>query len=663
VASVRGRIIGVASTLAVFAAALMAESPSALAVTPVTCPGLQAAIDSATAGEVLQLGPGICATNLTVNNTAAFTLQGLRAVLQPLDASQSIVESAADVRFTLHSLTFSSASDAAAVDLSGPGAAITISGNTFTGDHSAGVYISNAGPSTTTQATVISGNTFSGDTAVFGGALSVIGLTAPLTISGNTFTNDTVIGGGGAINVINSVPATGPVQITGNTFTANTAEEVGGAAMIELAHGQLLTLTSNTFQANKITGSGTAASGLFEREGGAVFLAAINGDTPLAAVQSHNTFLNNVIDETESHPAPPVPVPAGGAGEWILGVSVHSTGDRFLGNRIAVHDGRPPEGGALGVFAAPGTTSALPGLFSGTNDLFSGNSTAVGGWGGAIYVGGPVENCTGSCPPSSLTLQDSTVVHNRVDTGAGSEGGAIWGSAHDGLALGNSIVFANTPKPELFGFSSAPPTIRFSDVCAEAGGPAVPSHAGNLCTDPMLTSSGAETAASPTLDAGANALVPAGLTTDLAGNARIRASRLSCKGLGPAVVDMGAYEFVGHGPKPQCLDTSKPIVRIVSRRLTRKHGKASVKLGCPRGQSYCDGTVELDTAAARGQHATRLGAKHFHIKGGHEAALAIHLSSGHLGSASTIKVTVKTVARDKAGRRGRSHRKLTLTLH
>lgn len=104
---------------------------------------------------------------------------------------------------------------------------------------------------------MISGNTFSGDAAVFGGALSVSGLTAPLTISGNTFTNNTVTGGGGAILVVNGLPATSPVQVTGNTFTGNTAEEAGGAVLIELTHGQPVTLASNTFQANKITGSGT----------------------------------------------------------------------------------------------------------------------------------------------------------------------------------------------------------------------------------------------------------------------------------------------------------------------------------------------------------------------------------------------------------------------
>ena len=80
--------------------------------------------------------------------------------------------------------------------------------------------------------------------------------------------------------------------------------------------------------------------------------------------------------------------------------------------------------------------------FTGSDDLFLGNSTAAGGWGGAIYVGGPAADCVGTCPASSLTLLDSTVVANSVDPGAGSEGGAIWGSPNDSLTLENTIVGA-----------------------------------------------------------------------------------------------------------------------------------------------------------------------------------------------------------------------------
>jgi hypothetical protein len=40
-----------------------------------------------------------------------------------------------------------------------------------------------------------------------------------------------------------------------------------------------------------------------------------------------------------------------------------------------------------------------------------------------------------------------------VDAGLGSQGGAIWGDPNDTLALSNSIVYGNTPQPEIFGFT------------------------------------------------------------------------------------------------------------------------------------------------------------------------------------------------------------------
>jgi hypothetical protein len=171
--------------------------------------------------------------------------------------------------------------------------------------------------------------------------------------------------------------------------------------------------------------------------------------------------------------------------------------------------------------------------------------------GGAVYVCGPVGDCTGTCPGSSLTLDDSTLVGNSVDAGSGSEGGALWGSGNDTLALANSILYGNTPQPEIYGFGTL--TLKYSDVCAETGGPAVPSGAGNICANPNLNADGTETENSPTVDAGSNALVPAGLTTDIAGNPRIVANHLGCTSTPqPAVVDMGAFEATFHGPAPPC---------------------------------------------------------------------------------------------------------------
>ncbi len=43
------------------------------------------------------------------------------------------------------------------------------------------------------------------------------------------------------------------------------------------------------------------------------------------------------------------------------------------------------------------------------------------------------------------------------------------------------------------------------------------------------------------------------------------------------------------------LDRANPVVRIATTGLTLKRGAVQVRVACPRGQSYCDGTVEVDT--------------------------------------------------------------------
>ncbi|MEA2207349.1 MAG: hypothetical protein QOE77_4125, partial [Blastocatellia bacterium] len=102
----------------------------------------------------------------------------------------------------------------------------------------------------------------------------------------------------------------------------------------------------------------------------------------------------------------------------------------------------------------------------------------------------------------------------------------------------NGIVYGNTgATSEIAGFDDGGTVdVRFSDACDPAPVPHV--GEGNICADPLLVAPAAgdvhETGLSPTVDAGSNALVPAGLTLDYEGNARILGAR----------VDMGADEFL-----------------------------------------------------------------------------------------------------------------------
>ena len=230
----------------------------------------------------------------------------------------------------------------------------------------------------------------------------------------------------------------------------------------------------------------------------------------------------------------------------MYGGVVHSTGDRFESNAITVADGepgQPPEGGALGVRgeAAMSPVPAEPGVFVGTDDLFRGNSVAAGGWGGAIYAGFNVVYCYTGCPGSSVTLQDSTVVGNRVEPGLGSQGGALWGGPADHVVVENSIVYGNTAQPQIFGFGGSA-AFGYSDVCNEPGGLSI-SGEGLICTNPLLNELDEETASSPTIGTGSVGLVPAGLGIDLVGGPRTSTS--TC---GRQVVDMGAFEWQGARP-------------------------------------------------------------------------------------------------------------------
>jgi hypothetical protein len=152
-----------------------------------------------------------------------------------------------------------------------------------------------------------------------------------------------------------------------------------------------------------------------------------------------------------------------------------------------------------------------------------------------------------------VALCDATVAGNTV--GAGASGPALAGSGADSLSLTNSIVYGNGSNPgsEISGFvfpapstnpctgagGGRPDAVSFSDVCAGAGPMSGP---GNICLTPLLMSPAAgnvhETAMSPTIDLGSNALVPPVLTTDYEGQARITDGN----GDTVAVVDMGADE-------------------------------------------------------------------------------------------------------------------------
>lgn len=122
----------------------------------------------------------------------------------------------------------------------------------------------------------------------------------------------------------------------------------------------------------------------------------------------------------------------------------------------------------------------------------------------------------------------------------------------------------------------------------------------------------------------------------------------------------GSPGFGSSGGRPGGVAWS---VQIAAARLGAANGTTTVRLTCPRGQSYCDGTVQI-VASAPYQRAGVLGRQHFHISGNRSAAVKVALSSAalaKLGGAASIPVSVRVAARNRAGKHSSSRR--TATLH
>lgn len=662
--------VGVGS-FAVALLAALALAPAAQAATPVACSELQTAITAATAGEVLELPAGTCETNVTTSNAEPFTLEGSETgttTLKAKEATKAVLEAngTGALSFTLTHLTFTGTTSHSAVSVLDANEHVTISNDKFITNHSGVGGALTIGPpsaSSSSESTVLSNDTFgevgAGNSAEEGGAVYFVS-SAPLVVRASKFIGDSAGRGGygGALLVQNTNGGTSPVTLEENTFGGlvpsekNTAGAAGGAAFVQLSHGQTLTLERNTFLGNAIAGTNTATQ---PRVGGALAVELRGlSDTGFHVVQREDTFFGNTIEATDESAAQP----AGGAGEWVFGVTVESTYEIFEDNRINVNEAAStyaPEGGGLGVLGEKeeGVVPAQPGVFTGVSDIFASNFVKSGGRGGAIYSGFTAPYCYTSCPGSSVTLNDSTILNNEVEAGTGSEGGALWGSGTDTLAIDNSIVYNNSAA-QVVGFGGAA-TFAFSDVCNEAGGTTI-AGAGIICANPLLNEEDEETAASPTIDAGSNSLVPAGLTTGFIGEPRITAGRCG----DAAVVDMGAFESPAATgcPPPRSTSTTHTTTTTTSTPATPQ-GTAGVT-SMRTGQNGTEVTIACTGTAA--QVCEGEGAMYTteHLKGKKVASLSrkrkrvrkvtVLVGSAHykLSAGRTLKLKIPLNAKGKA---------------
>lgn len=341
-----------------------------------------------------------------------------------------------------------------------------------------------------------------------------------------------------------SPAGTTAITLTGSTFLRNklvlgSGAGGGAGAWIQDECPQSRTaLEGNSFEGNMLEGTSTT-DGAQVTGAGLRFVGDEAQPSPVS--QSGNVFDSNSILAPASDLGN-----YGGGGEWLEYASLLSVGDRFSRNDIAGTSSTSGSvfswswGAGLGIYAENCDRATLPestledAIVAG-NTIEAGTTEDLGG--GGVWVG---------C--SHLRVLDSTVTLNTSSNGAGIEG-----ETTDYLELANSIVAEDSPGSATAGFGSV--TASFSDVCAYAGSSEPLPGAGNICANPLLADNGDpvsfdvhETASSPTIDAGSNALVPGGLTTDAYGTTRILAGHAGCAGDFPAVVDMGAAEFQPAAP-------------------------------------------------------------------------------------------------------------------
>ena len=318
-------------------------------------------------------------------------------------------------------------------------------------------------------------------------------LANPTTITGDLADNDgSAIYTENSYHVLNGASQGATAVIDGFTITGgnanSTANNDRGGGILCLS-GSSPTVRNCVFRANRCTFGGGAGY--------------INSSSPtFVNVQ----FLDNV----------------GGSfgGAFDMATSVSATFDRcyFKGNSAA-------RAGAIEIFGSS-TTKVY-------NCVFTGNTATGTGGGGAIWIGSA----------SAPVIRNTTVWGNTATASAG--GGILCSGSTASVA--NCIVWANSGTGGAQGSTNQLNGATFStSYSIVMGGFA---GTGNLAVDPQFVSPATGDfrlqGTSPAIDAGSNALVPAGIVADHYGNPRFADEPLVADtGAGAApVVDIGHHEY------------------------------------------------------------------------------------------------------------------------
>jgi parallel beta-helix repeat protein len=334
--------------------------------------------------------------------------------------------------------------------------------------------------------------------------------------------------------------------VFGSFFNTPQTINLGGAQLELSTANESVTITG---PAGGVTVSGAGASRVFQVDSGVIAtisgLTITGGNTTGSGAGLANfgtTTLNNCTASGNSAPF--------GAGLY------NSFGSLTLTNCTVSGNSATSGGGGIASFGAGSTTTL-------TNCTLSGNSA---GYGGGLYT----RNY------GAATLTNCTVSGNSANEGQLC-GGLYSGYGASTITLGNTIVAGNTPHDvgtysggvfisngnNLVGATNGTSGWVSSDLTGTSAQPLNPvlaplgNYGGPIQTMALLPGS-------PAIDAGSNALIPAGATTDQRGLSRIV----------NGVVDIGAFESEGFnftvvpGGTPQTATIGTPFTNPLAVSVT-----------------------------------------------------------------------------------------------
>jgi hypothetical protein len=638
----RGRAI--LATVVCLGAGLVAAAPAGA----VGCAAFKTAVESANNGDVITLDAGLTCNDTYLlpggKNPLSITIQGggTGATLDGSGKGTRIMTATPDpgsqAQLTIRNLTFRhgtvSGAGGGALGLEGAHVSATLDHDRFfdnsaTGGAGSGgaVNIKSSGssaPVTVSNSAFGDGTAANANTASSGGAIAITSFTSgpSATVRGNIIVGNSAATTAGGLLITQS--ATGAkVTVSDNVITGNTAHQLGGGALVFFTNS--MALLRNRFSANRIH----ATAGSEGLGGGAI----VSGDATSPLTQQGNRFDRNSITrggQSNFH--------AGGGGEWIDAVTLASRNDRFTANSLPAGSGSgDAEGAGLAIEGCPNPPAPKPLKARLENAVAAANTGAVNTHGAGVYAGG----C--GFGPLALTVLDSTISGNTT-SGAGATSG-LSGGPDDKLTLRNSIVAGSFGGPANVSGFGAGRKVTNSDAC----GPTKLPGAGNICAPPNLVDAPHanvhETGTSPTLNRGANASIPAGLTIDFEGQKRILNHR----------VDMGADEFTdpfaGLTIPKQSVEVSGGAARIQVR--------CSATVAGP-----CSGTLTL-VRKGDGGKGVKLGHHGFKVGRGATARVKVKLNADGrslLAKNSSVDVQARAVTRDRLGTKRSSSGRVRLKL-